>query len=335
MNLAKQQENQSNLLDKIISPIKSSLDQMESRFKEYVVSENPVIQEMIDYVFAKKGKRLRPALVFISANINQDSKSQNIIDLALCIELIHIATLVHDDVNDKSDLRRGIETYNKKWGSTASVLFGDFLFARAFVILSQLGNLTIIQNLSKTTSEICEGEIMQNFLKTDYEITIDQYSQIIRYKTASLIAESCRIGAIITDQSVKVQDALYRFGLNLGMAFQIYDDYLDFKGDQSKLGKPVLNDIMNGYITLPMIHLFNQFSNGDREKVYKLIEEDRKANNLDHIKSLLKEYQCLEYSLNMANDYIYKAIDILDDMENDELRQSLRQVANFIIQRDY
>ncbi len=335
MNLTKQQENQGNLLDKIISPIRSYLDQMESRFKEYVVSENPVIQEMIDYVFEKKGKRLRPALVFISANLDQDSNPQNIIDLSLCIELIHIATLVHDDVNDKSDLRRGIDTYNKKWGNTASVLFGDFLFARAFVILSQLGNLKIIQNLSKTTSEICEGEIMQNFLKTDYGITIDQYLKIIRYKTASLIAESCRLGAIITDQNVKVQDLLYRFGLNLGMAFQIYDDYLDFKGDQEKLGKPVLNDIMNGYITLPMIHLFNQFSNGDREKVYGLIEKDREANNLDHINSLLEEHQSLEYSLNMANDYVYKAISILEDIESRNLRKSLRQVADFIIQREY
>ncbi|MDH5681764.1 MAG: polyprenyl synthetase family protein, partial [Spirochaetota bacterium] len=258
-----------------------------------------------------------------------------IIDLGLSIELIHIATLIHDDVNDRSELRRGVDTYNKKWGNSSSVLFGDFLFCRAFVILAQMGNLQIIQNLSKTTSEICEGEIMQSFLKKNYEISIDKYFQIIRYKTASLIAESCRVGAIITDQDKETQECLYRFGLNLGMAFQIYDDFLDFHGNEELLGKPVLNDVVNGYITLPLIHLFNQKENGNREQIYNEIEEMQRDNNLHAIIELLEKSGSLDYSLNKAKSYVNQAQKELEPLNNDKLKNSLLEVAQFIINREF
>lgn len=328
-------ENNQTSIESILEPIQKPLGSIENRFKEYVRSDNPAIQEMVDYVFVKSGKKLRPSLVFITSMIWDSKNYDEIIDLALSIELIHIATLVHDDVNDFSELRRGIETYNKKWGNTASVLFGDFLFARAFVILSKLGNLKIIQNLSKTTSEICEGEIMQSLLKDEYEISVDKYLKIIRYKTASLIGESCRVGAVIAGMGEEVENVLYRFGVNIGMAFQIYDDYLDFYGDQKSLGKPVFNDIQNGYITLPVIHLLSQVANGKKDVFISKIKSQKDLNDLDGIKKMLDEHNSLKYTLDTANDYIRKANKELTDLKNETLKDYLSKASQFIVNRRF
>lgn len=335
MSSTTQKDEQVILLNAILEPIRKPLESLESRFKEHIRSDNPVIQEMVNYVFAKSGKRLRPALVFISSMIWDSSNYTQIVDLALSIELIHLATLVHDDVLDRSEQRRGIETYNKKWGNTPSILFGDFLFSRAFVILAQLGNLKIIQNLSKTTSEVCEGEIIQSFSKNNIDISLEKYLTIARYKTASLIAESCRVGALISGLGKENEEQLYHFGLNLGMAFQIYDDYLDFQADEKTLGKPILNDITNGCITLPIIHLLNQPSNGSRDQFLSNLNEINELDRISNIKKLLKQYHSLDYTLEMAKDYVNKAKNVIQNIQNPKLKEYLSKIAQFIVTRQF
>ncbi len=323
-------------LEELFELIKEPINTIEKRFKKLIYSDNPIIQEMIDYVFAQAGKRLRPALVFISSMIWKSDYYNKIIDIALSIELIHIATLVHDDVIDRSDLRRGIETYNKKWGSsTASVLFGDFLFSRAFMILTSLGNFKIIENLTRTTSEICEGEIMQSLLKESYDITVERYLNIIRYKTASLIAESCRIGVIYSNFGKDMENILYQFGLNLGMAFQIYDDYLDFNAKQEVLGKPILNDLDNGYITLPIIHLLNRTDNGQRGQIINKLNNYLLAKEYHKVRDLLNESNSLKYTLDTANNHVSKAVSYLDKVKDYELKMYLTEVAGYITARAY
>ncbi len=334
MNISSQQD-QPVLTHTLIENLKEPIKKIDSRFREHVQSENPVIQEMIDYVFAKKGKRLRPTLVFITSTIWDSDNPTALIDLALCIELVHIATLVHDDVIDSSDLRRGIETYNKKWGKTASVLFGDFLFSRAFTILSKLGNLEVIHNLAKTTSEICEGEVMQSLLKDGFNISIEKYIKIIQYKTASLIAESCRIGVTLSRMDKELEEQLYQFGLNIGMAFQIYDDYLDFHGKEEVIGKPILNDLANGYVTLPIIHLLDQASNGNRDQFITEILKGGDNINPQFLKSQLEKYHSLEYTLAAADKHIQNALDQLEKIKNPEIKLYLSEVAQYIIKREF
>ncbi len=324
-----------NKLKKILLPIEKPLENIENRFKEIICSENSVIQEMIDYLFKMKGKRIRPALIFIASKIWDSNKITTIVDIALSVELIHMATLIHDDVNDHSYIRRGMTTYNMKWGNSASVLFGDFLFSNAYLILNRIGNHEIIKNLSITTSQICEGEIIQNLHEKNFDMDIDKYLKIIKLKTASLIAESCRIGAIISEYDEEKIKLLYEFGLNLGMAFQIFDDYLDFKGESELMGKPVLSDILNGYCTLPLIHLFNCTNNKDKNDLVQLIDGYAKNNDLKKINDILDENQSLVYTLETANFYIKKSQDILYDLNDPMLKQYLIDITEFITNRQY
>lgn len=323
-------------LDKILQPIQSSLDQLENRFIHHIKSDNDLMQNMINYVFEKKGKMLRPSLVFITSKIWEVEDKTKLIDLALSIELIHIATLVHDDVNDKSGLRRGIETFNAKWGNTSSILFGDFLFSKAFTIVSSLENIDVIKNLSQTTSEICEGEIMQSFFKKNYEISLEKYNKIISNKTASLIAESCRIGGTLLSYSKDKMDILNNYGFNLGMAFQVYDDYLDFYGEKEVMGKPVMSDVLNGYMTLPIIHLFDSYnSENEKEDLLRELEYLKSSNDLEKIIGMLQEKDSLKYTLERAKYYIEEAKKNISSLKDMDLKNTLEQIANFVVDREY
>lgn len=292
------------------------------------------MKEMIDYTFVKKGKQLRPALVFFTSQNFQEGEIQkennsNIVDLALSIEMIHMATLIHDDVNDVSELRRGILTYNKKWEHPNPVLYGDFLFSRAFVILAQLGNLEVIQNLSKTTSQICQGEILQNLNTENHDVSVEEYINIISLKTASLIAESCRISSVLMRKKTFLQEQLYRFGYNLGLAFQIFDDYLDFTGEASVMGKDPFKDLMNSSLSLPMVHFISK--KGDEAK--KELQRYREKKDRKEIQGLLQE--SLDFALSVAKQYIVKAQEELERIPDthSQLKTVLEQISEFVVLR--
>ena len=337
MSKDQQSNNYFTSLKSVLKPIFRPLEELEVYFFNSINSEDKPIQDMINYVFHKKGKLLRPSLVFLCSRIWKSSYYKEIIHLALSIEMIHIATLIHDDVNDRSELRRGIKTYHQKWGASASVLFGDFLFSHAFIILARLGNLKVIENLSETTSWICNGEIKQNFLTkkglSEEEINIDVYLDIVKKKTACLIGESCRISSVFTGESEEFKECLYQFGINLGMAFQIYDDYLDFQGDMNILGKPTLKDLDNNYLTLPMIYRLDEWS-GDRTDFYNYLKEySQKKDGQKELQRFFKE--SLKKTLDLAKFYRDRAVMDLQLIKDEDLRNRLEEVAHFVIRREY
>jgi len=222
--------------------------------REVLQCNNPEIENILDYLLESSGKMLRPRLVFLSASMNPHDPLL-ITDIAVAIELVHMASLIHDDVIDQSNLRRGRESINSRWGNQASVLTGDYLFAAAYSLINRHQQQQIIDLLSSTIQIMCAGEIKQLSLAYKLDISQEEYLEKTYGKTACLFAFCCKVGALASSMPEEGIHALENFGLCLGYAYQIIDDLLDFLSDSSKLGKPCGNDLLKGNITLPIIYL--------------------------------------------------------------------------------
>ena len=260
-------------MEAVLAIIEEDLKNVELQFIKYLQSDVPLISKIAEYVFSSGGKRIRPALLLLSARLCNYNGNRHV-PFASVIEFIHTATLLHDDVIDKAQLRRGIASANTLWGNEASVLVGDYLFSKSFSIMVDEGNLDLLRALSNATTTIAEGEVLQLVSMNNLHITQDHYIEVIKNKTAILLATACQAGAILGMVSAEFETALQNFGLELGIAFQLIDDTLDYVSSEEKFGKSIGHDLKEGKITLPLIHTLKNCSPVERAEIATILDKD-------------------------------------------------------------
>ena len=309
-------------------------NRIEAQLREDLWSEVPLIKEVGSYILDSGGKRFRPLLLLLSSRLC-GYQGKEVYSLAEIVELIHTATLLHDDVVDNAEVRRGRSAAHQLWGNKASILVGDYLYTRALNRAVNLKNQEINETLSKAVMLMCKGEVTQLVHAKEVFISEKEYLETIKDKTAVLISATCRLGGILGNLSDGKKDALSNFGLNIGIAFQLADDTLDYAADMKKFGKSLGNDLRNGKITLPILHLLEVCKPSERDKVEAIIKaeyvEDR---DLEFIQGLLGRYRSIEYSLSKAGDYAESAKKELSCFVDSPPRQALLEIAEYVVKRE-
>ena len=294
-------------------------------------SEVPLVRQIAEYIIAGGGKRMRPALLLLSAGaLGYHGKHHH--ELAAVVEFIHTATLLHDDVVDESALRRGRDTANAQFGNAASVLVGDFLYSRAFQMMVGVGSMRIMQVLADATNVIAEGEVLQLMNCHNTEITVDDYLQVVRYKTAKLFEASARLGALLGDAAPALEEGFAAYGMHLGTAFQIVDDVLDYSGHEGEIGKNLGDDLAEGKPTLPLIHVMKVGNSAQAEVVRSALEHGGREAFPEVIRAV-QETAALDAALEVATAEVDKAKRALNDVSNSQYRDALIQLASFAIAR--
>jgi octaprenyl-diphosphate synthase len=318
---------------KPFSLIKEELKNVESEIQKSIVSDVTLIPEIGKHIFFSGGKRFRPALMILCSRLFQKN-SQECVHLAGVIELIHTATLLHDDVVDAADLRRGVESANTIWGNEASILVGDFLFSQAFRTMVAVGNLEILEILALTTKKMSEGEMFQLSLGKSISIKEDDYMRLIYNKTAVLIASACQIGAILGNAEEKEREKLIRYGEGIGIAFQLVDDTLDYYANSQKIGKPVGNDLAEKKATLPLISALKRMSDAERTEVERIFYADTKTTeDFEYVKDLITQNGGLDYTLQKAREFSEKAKTELTSFPPSKEKQALQDMADYVVER--
>lgn len=315
--------------------VAADLQAVNEAILERMQSPVVLIPQLAGHLIAAGGKRLRPMLTLAAAQLLNYQGDKHI-GLAACVEFIHTATLLHDDVVDKSDLRRGQESANAIWGNEASVLVGDFLFSRSFELMVQADSLKIMEILSHASSVIAEGEVLQLITANDIETTEASYLQVIQAKTAQLFAAACHVGGLVAGANTAQEEALQGYGNNLGIAFQLIDDALDYSAKQADLGKTVGDDFRDGKLTLPVI-LAIQRSTGDEKAFWKRTQEEQEFvdGDLDHALSLLNKHNTIDDTVTRAREYGDKAISDLKCFPDSPAKEALKGIVQFCIERAY
>jgi octaprenyl-diphosphate synthase len=299
---------------------------------EQLKSDVVLVNQLGQYIVSSGGKRLRPLLVLMTTQaLSYKGDQQH--KTAAIIEFIHTATLLHDDVVDESDKRRGRETANALFGNAASVLVGDFLYSRAFQMMVSLDKMQIMQILADTTNKIAEGEVLQLMNCNDPNTTEAAYFEVIHNKTEILFAAACQLGAIISDQESLSSD-LYQYGLHLGLAFQLMDDALDYMSDSESLGKNVGDDLAEGKPTLPLIHAKTESDEPSRKLIESCIENGG-IEHLSEIQAIIAKTDSINYTLNQAKEHVAKAKLFLKHMPDNSYTQALYQLAELAVERDH
>lgn len=322
-------------LQEICQPINSELTDFEKQFKSTLTSDVLLLNEVVDYIISHTGKRLRPILVFLSANLSGRSTISSMRS-AILIELLHTATLLHDDVVDESELRRGAPTVNTMWQNKVAILAGDYLFAKVLENLVALHENQSFKILSQVSQRMSQGELLQIERSRDYFMDESIYYRLIADKTASLIAASCQLGALTSNSPSSRDQAenLKLFGEYLGIAFQIKDDLLDYVGNQDKTGKPVGNDIIENKITLPLLFVLKNTTTEQSQRIIDIFENDHSAENITEIQQFVKKNGGLNYAEQQAERFIQQAMDILDNYPDSEYKNSLKALTRFITNRE-
>lgn len=320
-----------NLYNNIFSPIQHDLQILDKNLKKMVGAKHPILYAAAEHLFNAGGKRIRPAIVLLIAK--NTMKSTEILPehrrLAEITEIIHTASLVHDDVIDDCQTRRGIDTVHYTFNTKVAVLAGDFLFAQSSWYLANLNNLQVVKTISKVITDFAEGEIRQGLSNFDTTISIDDYIEKSFYKTASLIAASCKGAAMISNTNEDVQNAFYIYGKHLGLAFQIIDDILDIIGSKESLGKPAGSDLKNGNFTAPLI-----FALEEKPNLYKYI--NREFANKDDIKKtikIIKNSKGIQKAKDLAHEHIQASLQALEKQNECEAKKILKLISNYIIYR--
>ena len=320
-------------LDALAALVAGDLECVNRLIIERMHSPVALIPQLAGHIVAAGGKRLRPMLT-LGASRLCGYRGERHHSLAACVEFIHTATLLHDDVVDDSALRRGLATANSVWGNKPSVLVGDFLFSRAFKLMVEDGSLKVLDILSSASAVIAEGEVHQLVTSNDLDTSEDDYLQVIRAKTAELFAAAARIGAVVADRGQAEEDGLGRFGLNLGISFQLVDDALDYAASQVALGKTVGDDFREGKITLPVILAFRRGTAEERLFWRRTLEAlDQTDDDLPRAQALLERYGALTETVERARHYGSLAKDALNVFPDGPERRALAEAAQFAIER--
>ncbi len=321
------------LLESIRPLVKPDLELTDQFVISQLDSHIPLIKEVIEYVLKCGGKRIRPMVLLLSARALGHTAQQHI-DLAAVIELIHTATLLHDDVVDHSTLRRGHQTAHTIWGSNASVLVGDFLYSRAFQIVVDLKHQQILNIFAKATHYIAEGEIMQLVNCNNPDTTEEYYFEIIQRKTAKLFEVAACLGAILATASEKEIAAMQTYGLQLGLAYQLIDDALDYSESAEKTGKNVGQDITDGKTTLPLIHAIRHSKGADLELLRSAIQ-GRSDENLAAIVRIIESTGAIKYTADAAKYHAQQAKNALSHITFSPYRKALEDLSDFVVERTY
>ena len=309
---------------------------VEEKIKTKLNSDVNLVEKMTSYHIKTGGKRLRALLTLSSSKLCGYSKGGRDINLAACVELIHSATLMHDDVIDSGDIRRGKKTLNSIWGNQSSILVGDYLLSRCFEMMVEDGNLEILKLLSSTSSKIAQGEVLQLQHKGEIDMLEETYLKIISSKTAVLFAAATKVGAILSNTESKEKDALDFYGKNLGLTFQIADDTLDYNSELKIFGKKIGKDFFEGKITLPIILLFQKVNTLEREKIEVIFKQDlRSDSDLIYVLSLIKKYNIINECYKKAEYFINLASNSLSVFKNSKEKKVLEDLTSFSLERKF
>jgi len=322
-------------LDKVDGLVAADLGRVNQLILKRMNSNVALIPQLAGHIIAAGGKRLRPTLTLAAARLC-GYKGERHVALAACVEFIHTATLLHDDVVDESELRRGLATANNVWGNQASVLVGDFLFARAFQLMVEDGSLEVLDILSSASAQIAEGEVAQLTTANNTETSESAYLEVIRGKTATLFAAACRVGAVVAGRPQAQEEALDNYGLNLGIAFQLVDDVLDYSASQAVLGKAIGDDFREGKITLPIILAYRRGDDEERAFWRRTMEDmEQGEDDLGRAIELLGKHDTLSDTIERARHDGAIARDALGIFPETDVKSALIDVVDFSIERAY
>jgi len=314
--------------------IGDDLKKVEEQFRKDLESDVPLIRKVGEYVLASGGKRVRPAMLLLAARLCGYQGDQAI-PLASVVEFIHTATLLHDDVVDNASLRRGLASANTLWGNEASVLIGDFLFSKSFSLMVAAGSLDILRVMSHATTVIAEGEVMQLLYTGEIGLTEEQYIDVVRAKTAVLLSAACQCGAILGGVRPDQEQAMADFGMELGIAFQLMDDILDYTASEEEFGKSIGHDLEEGKLTLPLIHSLRSCSDLELSQVSAIIEKDELSpDDFKLVSDLVQNYGGIEYTVAKARNCIEKCTDYLSCFPDGTCKEALLSLAEYIVTRN-
>ncbi|MGD8672890.1 MAG: octaprenyl diphosphate synthase [Thiogranum sp.] len=313
--------------------VRADIQAVDRLILERLRSDVALINELGRYIINSGGKRLRPLLVLLASRAC-GYQGHDHIELAAVIEFIHTATLLHDDVVDASDLRRGNQTANAIWGNEAAVLVGDFLYSRSFEMMVSVGSMRVMEILSHTTNVIAEGEVLQLLNCHDPDTTEDRYRDVIRYKTAKLFEASAHLGAVLGGQPQHIEQAMARYGMHLGTAFQLIDDALDYGSSSENIGKNIGDDLAEGKPTLPLIHAMR---NGTPEQVKAIRAAIEKGGRegIDTVMEAIESTRAIAYTAQSAQDEADLAIEALAELPAGPYKEALYGLADFSVNRSY
>lgn len=321
-------------ITKIRELIKGELEECEKEIARQLSSSIGLISEVGSYIARAGGKRFRPTLLLLCSRLC-DYNGYRSIYLASVVEILHTATLIHDDVVDNATLRRGKPSANTKWGGDVSILVGDFLYSKSFALLVRDNDKEVMESLARATLSMTEAEVFQLIKKLEGRMTEEDYISIISKKTASFISACCKIGAVLGGVSQEKIDAVSKYGMNVGIAFQIIDDSLDFVADEKKFGKAIGTDIRNGKRTLPLIYAYLNSSAMDKKRIESIFRGSMPGDEgLSYIYQLVRSYDGVEYARSRAKEFIEEAKEALSIFDDSVYRKALFAIGDFVIERD-
>ena len=333
-NPAEVQSASSMMLEQIRYPIREDLENTRKFSMQALDSDIPLIQEIGGHFHQCSGKKLRPIIVLLSSRALGYQGDNEHIALATILETIHVATLLHDDVVDDSKMRRGKASANSIWGNSASVLVGDFLYSRTFELLVGINRTEVFEVMARTVRRVSEGEVLQLVQLQSNTATENDYFETIERKTAALFSAGARIGAVITNQSEATKQRMTDFGTNLGIAFQLIDDCLDYMGNEIRTGKSVGDDLAQGKITLPMIYALNHCNRSEQASLEFAIRNPGEADILQ-VYRIIDDCGALKYTVDLARNYANNAKQNIEFLPHTPYRAALFQLVEFVCSRDY
>ncbi len=325
--------NSASPMQTIRATVREELEAVNELIVKNLASDVGLVENIGHYIVEAGGKRLRPTLALLAAQA-AGYKGEDHIRFAAVVEFIHTATLLHDDVVDLSALRRGRPTANAEFGNASSVLVGDFLYSRAFQLMVAMGDMGIMEDMANTTNQIAAGEVLQLVRAGDPETSEANYLDVIRRKTAILFASACYGGGLLSQAPVALADQLRDYGMNVGIAFQVIDDVLDYEGDPAVMGKNVGDDLNEGKPTLPLIHTLQQGNAAEKEIVTHAIRE-KTAEHIDQVVAAVHRNGSLDYARGLASDYQQSALASLQDLPDSDAKNALKIVAELALRRDH
>jgi octaprenyl-diphosphate synthase len=320
-------------LQELVKPIVGDLERLDKLQSKALKNESPLIYAISQHILHSRGKRLRPLFTFLISKAT-GFKSPHLTEAALAVEMIHTATLLHDDVVDQSDTRRGALTVNSKWNNLISILMGDYFFSKAFTLLVKTGSGELLQRVSMASERVAVGELRQIEESFNFELTEEEYLKIISDKTASLFQTSAASPPLLSGAPAEMVERLARFGENTGCAFQIADDLLDFIGEAKLTGKKPGNDLAQGRITLPLIYSFSKTQTRTRRSIVKILENGTTANGFERVLDFVHSSGGIDYARARANSLTDKALTYLKPFSGNRHYKSLERLAAFSIDRD-
>lgn len=322
-------------MEEVLAIIREDLQRVEEEFRRRLKSRVPLITQIAEHLVKSGGKRLRPAFLILSAKLcGYDGDAH--IPLAGAIEFIHTATLLHDDVIDNAEVRRGNPSANTLWGNEASVLVGDFLFSRSFSMMVEVGDVRVLEIVAQATTHLAEGETLELVKTADLETTEEENLELIVQKTASLISAATRVGAVLGGAPPEQEEALAEYGLQVGIAFQLVDDCLDYAGQAEALGKGVGVDLREGKVTLPLIHTLKNCTQEERRRIRDvMLAEELDQRGLGQVLDLVQKYGGISYTMGRAREYVERGKEALSLFPPSTEREALLSLADYVLKRRY